>query len=149
MEISSCRNHHRSYSHQTDPQFVSILSRKLDVGEDGCPCFVPGGDLDPDPDPEPETLGRTRSDNFAREDGGDDDRLAPLCVLSSLSIPPVGEGSVDVGESVVIGGNAIAADDPPPPPPAWLLLLILPICDASPDGRGCGGSTAGSGDEGR
>ena len=135
------KNHHRSYP-PPDAQFVSILSRRLDVGEDGCPCFVPGGDLDPD------TLGRTSSDNFAREDGGDDDRLAPLCVLSSLSIPPVGEGSVDVGESVAIGGNAIAADDPPPPP-AWLLLFMLPMWDASPDGRGCGGSTAGSGDEGR
>jgi hypothetical protein len=83
----------------------------LDVGDDGCPCFVPVGDLDPEPDPDPDPLGRTKSDNFAREEGGDDDRLAPLFPLSSLSIPPDGEGSVEVGESVVIGGYAIATDD--------------------------------------
>jgi hypothetical protein len=81
----------------------------LEVGDDGCPCFVPVGDLDPEPDPDPDTLGSTKSDNFARE-GGDDERLPPLCPLSSLSIPPEGEGSVEVGERVVIGGYAIATD---------------------------------------
>ena len=89
---------------------MSILSRILDVGGDGCPCFVSVGNLDPEPDPDPDPLARTKSDNFG-DGGGDDDRLPTLCPLSSLSIPPEGKGSVEVGESVVIGGYAIATDD--------------------------------------
>lgn len=61
-------------------------------------CFV-GGDLDDD--------GCITSDSLLLDGGGDDDRFESTCILSSLSLWFGGEGAVDAGDSVAIGGSAI------------------------------------------
>jgi hypothetical protein len=95
---------------------VSIFSECDFKGGDGV-CF--GGVLE----------GRA-STNFSRE-GGDDDRL--LSTSSRGSAIAIGDGALDAGDSVAIGGNVI-------PPP----------CDArpAPMGRGWGGNRAGKGELG-
>ena len=65
-------------------------------------------------------------------EGGDRDARESTCILSSRS--PLGDGAVSVGDSVAMGGSAIAVE----------AEEAACACGPAPIGRGCGGSTAGS-----
>lgn len=74
------------------------------------------------------------SDSFERG-GGDGERLESTCIRSSRSrsAGAAGEGAVDVGDSVAIGGSAIGPE-------------LLPCKDnPAPMGRGWGGRTTDKG----
>lgn len=79
---------------------------------------------------------RPFSGAFEREAGVSERRVS-TCIRSSRSRSAAaalgGEGAVDAGESVAMGGRAMGP--------------VFPLMDASPApmGRGCGGSTAGRG----
>lgn len=86
-----------------------------------CDCFV-GGERD-------ET---TRTSAGLPRVGGESDARESTCILSSRS--PFGDGAVSVGDSVAIGGSAIATE----------AAEAACACGPAPIGRGWGGSTAGS-----
>jgi hypothetical protein len=75
--------------------------------------------------------GPTTSASFNRE-GGDKDRLLSICILSSTMA--TGEGALDAGDNVAMGGNEV-------------LPLPCEECPA-PIGLGWGGNTAGRGELG-
>lgn len=90
-------------------------------------CLV-GGDLDDD--------GWITSDILLLDCGGDDDLFESTCILSSLSLWFGGEGAVDAGDNVAIGGSAI--DDV-----EALGAACTCACPLTPIGLGWGGRTAG------
>ena len=90
-------------------------------------CFV-GGDLDDD--------GCMTSDSLLLDGGGDVDRFESTSILSSLSLWFGGEGAVDAGDSVAIGGSAIDAVGALGATCTW-------ACPLAPMGLGWGGRTAG------
>jgi hypothetical protein len=83
------------YSKASVRNQASTLSTRILEGEGVC---FTGGD----------PPGRTISVSFERE-GGDDERLAAGIISSRSCV--LGDGALDVGERVAMGGRAISPDE--------------------------------------